>query len=201
MDNFEELVQIVTQKVLEALGDKTGIYQDKTNAFGVYGEETEVLKQFIKDSEHEISVLSDSSTGVVISQLSLETLMRIANMLPETPAEKIILEALLEKKKVYVLNNGKEYRSLIKKSLYGVKEQVQKAENQWSKFGAEFVTVKLTSVTNENNKKVITKESLQKEMNQGISEWTVTDSMIVTPLAKDFIREKQLKFNYVRNEE
>lgn len=201
MDNFEELVQIVTKKVLEALGQESGIYQDTSNKLGVSGEKTADLEYFFKDTGYSAGKLDDSSQGVVISQLSLESLMRIANMLPETQDEKIILEALLEKKKVYVLNNGKEYQKLIKKSLYGVKEQVQKAENQWSKFGAEFVTVKSSDTPTQNNKKVITQESLQKELNQGITEWTVAESTIVTPLAKDFIREKQLKFNYVRKEE
>ncbi|HCM89694.1 MULTISPECIES: hypothetical protein [Vagococcus] len=201
MDNFEELVQIVTQKVLEALGKESGIYQDTSNRLGVYGEKTADLAQFFKDTDYSGDKLDGSSQGVVVSQLSLESLMRISEMLPSTEGEKHIFEALMTKKKVYVLNSGKEYTSLMKKSPYSAKAHVLKAENQWEKYGAEFINVKANVSKNKTTSRVWTKELLQKEMNQGITEWTVTESTIVTPLAKDFIREKQLKLNYVREEE
>lgn len=201
MNDIEELVKVITQKVLEKLGEANEIVEDSSKRVKVFGETTTELKQFLSDYEFEKSSSFDKSEAIVLTELSLDSLIKISKMLPSTIEEKEILNALLSKKAVYVLNSGKAYASLLENSPFGAKQYVTDCEAQWVKYGAQFITIECQTLSKDVVPRLWTKEYLQKENNKGVTKLNAPKGTIITPLAKDYIREQQLIVNYVGKEE
>ncbi len=201
MDNIEELVKIITKKVLEKLEETPEIQCDLTKRVKVYGPKTEELTQFLEEYDLVEGTSSDLCSGIVLTNLSLERLIGISSMLPSTEEDHEILNALLNKKLVYVLNGSKDYATILQNSPYGMKTHVKSCEEQWVKYGAQFINVDTKSAKVKQVGNVWTKDYLQKEVTKGVTVFDVNQGTIITPLAKDYIREKQLKLNYGRNEE
>lgn len=201
MDNIEELVKLVTQKVLEKLGEVPEIFDDLAKQIKVYGKKTEELALFLKEHDYVEGASIEASSGVVLTELTLERLIGISNMLPTTDEDREILDALLNKKPVFVLNGAKEYATLLQDSPYGMKAHVKSCEEQWVRFGAQFITIETKSTKTKTTSKAWTMEYLQKEVAKGVTVFEAEKGTIITPLAKDYIREQQLQLNYARKEE
>ncbi|MEG0254168.1 MAG: hypothetical protein RR554_00200 [Vagococcus sp.] len=201
MNDIEELVKVITQKVLEKLGEVGDFSESSSKEVKVYGETTKELEQFLLDYEYEKNSSIDNSEAIVLTQLSLDSLIKISKMLPSTSEEQEILNALLSKKTVYVLNSGKVYQTLLENSPFGAKQYVTDCEEQWVKYGAQFITIECQTLSKDVVPRLWTQEYLQKEKNKGVTQFNVPKGTIVTPLAKDYIREQQLLVNYAGKEE
>lgn len=197
MTDFDKLVQLVTDKVMLALGETTLLKNEiDVDTIEVFGNQTSALDLFLAEHNLSQSKLETSGNGIVITQLSLDLLVRISNMMPGNKEETYLLDALLNRKKVYIINSGRDYVSVLDKCTYGSKQYIQECEKQWEKYGAQFVDVFEETFSNNELPKVITREYLQQNLKASSKELTVNHSTIVTPFAKDYLKEMNVKLKY-----
>ncbi|MGO3732673.1 MAG: hypothetical protein ACTJHC_05785 [Vagococcus sp.] len=192
MNNFEELVKLITEKVIRKIEEAS------EKSLAVNTESTHSCQPTTlvdKNSE----VLSKDET-LILNQLSLETLSRVAQMMPSTTEESQIIDRLLSKKSVTVLKSGREYASRLATCSYAMKRDIIGYEQKWQSFGATFVEENELK-KKEPGKELLSVNKLKKLVRSGCKEIEILPSTIVTPLAKDFIREHQLNLIILRKEE
>lgn len=162
---------------------------------------------------------------IIVANLCNKGLSSLALGLCNDNVQAFLIEALFNGKKVYVLKEGIEYRKYstnanselynlynqyeCKIMSYGVVLVSETSLIQSMKSGATFneqvvQALPLIESTNNvqshqvveiSNKKLITESDLKKLYMNGIKEVTIIHKAILTPLAQDFVRIKQLKLN------
>lgn len=202
MGDFDKLVQMVTDRVLEVLEEsEVQSIKEETKRIGVLGKKSPELNIFLEERGFKNEKVSTFNKAIVVTELSLERLVKISNMLPSSQEENFLLEALLNRRPVYILHSAKEYSELLDKCTYGSKQYIQSCENQWEKYGAVFMDSLIQNDNLRDMPRVITKEYLQKELQSGNKDLIINQLSIITPLAKDFIREANLNISYYGNED
>lgn len=201
MDQFEVLVQEVTKRVLALLENSSLSLSELSvkPTFFVAGSIDDVVKSFGQSQEVNLtSSLSEDYEAVVVSQLSLERLVRISKMLPEDEIERTILNALLSKMPVYVLEGNQAYKQYQTSGYYASQQYINECVDTWQRFGATLVVSDPETKLFKNH--LLTKEDIDKLGYAGEKTITVEPDTIITPLAKDAIRENGLTVIYSRKE-
>ncbi|MEW8993948.1 TIGR02536 family ethanolamine utilization protein [Clostridium sp.] len=162
----------------------------------------------------------------VVSRLSIKSMANIATLTGINEEENFIINMLLAGKRVYVLENGLEYRkykntaprALYNKYLsfekelkvYGIDivEVIEKVEDKTTR-KEEYKKAKEVSVLETSdsiseemsfeirNKKLISEMDLRKPFMNGMKSVVIDKKSIITPLANDFIRIHDLKVKRV----
>lgn len=218
MENLDQLVQMITDRLLENFQNKP---VEKTVLLVGKESTAEQLKEAGYNVVTDVtSILVDA---IVIDHLSVDSFLRVASLCPTTDVETTVLNNLLEGKKVYALSSlfdVERYKRLATQTLY---RELLQQKNKLEKYGLKFfnsenllnilgtveskskvidkvfdatthkeIVPKRASSNNAPKTKLIT-ESKLKEM--GLSEgdvFVVEKGMIVTALAKDYLKRHKI---------
>ncbi|MBP1040826.1 hypothetical protein I6N95_07400 [Vagococcus sp. BWB3-3] len=183
MPDFEQLVAFVTEKVMEKLA-----YEKEQRPLCVLGATTKTLVKRLTDEGYQLVNHPSSDSSLCIAELSLGRLGRIAAMTPKDAEEELILAHLLTKKEVLVNTSGRTYASALGDCPYNMKKKISHLEEEWQRFGAIFMTNPVIKKEN----RLLSVHHLQEALKDGQRTITVSKETIITPLAKDLIREYQL---------
>lgn len=223
--NYDKLVDLIVQEVYKKLQESAkSTVKDKTAV--IVGEYDLIAAgRALGHSYNVISYGEESVEGdvIIVSTLTIKSMANLATLVGTNDEENFIIKSLMEGKKVYVLEDGLEYRkykntapkALYNKyldfekelKLYGInlieyignlvdkipKKQCDKAE----------ATIEIANPTVDEfsleirNKKLISESDLRKPFINGMKTLIIDKKSIITPLASDFIRIHNLKVKRV----
>ena len=213
--DFEKLVDSILEEVYKKLQNKklVVLWEDSIEEYNIkLAQEYEVYsyKEGITDCD-----------AVVVSKLCLRGLANLSNGISISNEERFILKMLMKGKKVYVLNEGVEYKKYLStapKALYSkyvefeekLKDYGVSFINSIEEIGSKVIDIVSKKVTEEvieqknfqqsfeiKNKKLITECDIKKLYKQGMKEVVIDKKSIITPLASDFIRIQKLNIKRV----
>lgn len=164
---------------------------------------------------------------IIVTNLCNKGLSSMALGLCNDNVQEFIIESLFNSKRVYVLKEGVEYRKYstnANKELYNLYNQYEgkimsygvvlvsgagllKSMKDGTTYNEKVVQVisekestndiQDHQVTEISNKRLITESDLKKLYMNGVKEVTIIQKAIITPLAQDYVRIKQLKLSRV----
>lgn len=198
MDDLEKVVRLVTDRLIEKLQDT----DQSTIAF--VGEPTEDISRFFQEkgyndiTDHEVI----SPDLLVVVNLSLYSLTRLAQLIPQNETEEKILNRLINKQALWIVEEG---MSFTHKRAHLPNQMVQvfdKAKQDLQKWGVKYVNQTLfrkgTSMEPTEKKKISTKKELitvtkaQRLQLSAGDTFYVQPNMILTALAKDYLRDRDI---------
>ncbi len=105
MDNIETVVQKITDMIIQRLQKEE---HRKTVVF--LGKEYSSIRTYYENRGYEIAPVKDKSDTdiIIVTELTILNMNRIAQGLPQTEDEVIIFQHLLNGKKVFILEEGME---------------------------------------------------------------------------------------------
>ncbi|WP_304341665.1 hypothetical protein [Metaclostridioides mangenotii] len=199
MDNIEVVVQKITDIIIQRLQKEE---LRKTVAF--LGKEYSSIRTYYEKRGYEIASAKDKfdTDIVIVTELSILNMNRIALGLPQTEDEVIIFQRLLNKKKVFFLEEGMELQICQHVAPRALLQVLENYKNQLVRYGASILPLKDFELINETiNKEVkdITHKSARKELltiakvrklNLHAGDIFEADkNIIVTALARDYMRD------------
>lgn len=167
-------------------------------------------------SEDNLSEIED----LVITSLNTKLLLAVSELIQINPEAELILKFLLQGKSVYVITEGVKYYQYQQTSPKTLYNKIMEAENKLKSFGVEFLTsaeleVKLPDNTNELSpeiekpadnlnseyflleKKLVDYSTIKNLYERNYRKIEVPKKSILTALAEDFIKEKNIKFKLI----
>lgn len=114
MENIDNLVQLITDRLLENL-------RAKSFRKSVYVIGSSEIVSWLQENGFEISQCPDLADYIIVDSLPRDAFLRIASLCPITDTESIILSALLDNRKVLAsiaCFKLEEYRQTAKSMLY-----------------------------------------------------------------------------------
>lgn len=157
---------------------------------------------------------------IIITKLDMKLLMELSELIQLNPKSEFILTSLLKGKNIYVLTSGVKYYQYQKTSPKTLYNELIKAEDKLKSFGIEFLSLKqLESKLKKDNfstseiektgedknlneyfrldKKLIDYSIIKKLHEKNYEKIEVSINSIITALAKDFIKEKNIDLEYI----
>ncbi|AQS52766.1 hypothetical protein BW727_100373 [Jeotgalibaca dankookensis] len=204
MEQIEKIIQLVTDRLMdELLQTKTQITTGPT--FTILGKSEDYIVRYYKQGgyQNQVGTDFDSPEVLVITEMPLFMLTRLSHLTPNNPTEEAILNRLLKQQPIIVLEEGIEYmqkKSHISKSMIPTFE---KAKLELQKWGVKFVQPQyfqndVVTARNEQvstppkKKQLITARTIQSlNLHEG-DIFEVTPHMIVTALAKDYLKDQNI---------
>jgi len=199
MDNIETVVQKITDIIIQRLQKEE---HRKTVVF--LGKEYSSIRTYYENRGYEIAPVKDKSDTdiIIVTELTILNMNRIAQGLPQTEDEVIIFQHLLNGKKVFFLEEGMELHASQHVAPRALLQVLENYKNQLVRYGASILPLKHFETINETiNQEVkdITHESDRKELltiakvrklNLHAGDIFETDkNIIVTALARDYLRD------------
>ena len=199
MDNIETVVQKITDLIIQRLQKEE---HRKTVVF--LGKEYSSIRTYYENRGYEIAPEKDkfNTDIIIVTELTILNMNRIAQGLPQTEDEVIIFEHLLNGKKVLILEEGMELHAsqhIAPRALLQVLENYKK---QLVRYGAFILPLKhfekingaVNQEVNEKADKSDRKELLTiakvRKLNLHAGDIFETDkNVIVTALARDYLRD------------
>jgi ethanolamine utilization protein len=214
--NYDNIVNLIVEEIYKKLNNNEVtnkakavlLWEDNKAKFDMLNNEFDIL-HFDKD-------LRDCEI-LIVSKLCMRGLCNLALGNSTSDEERFILKMLMKGKKVYILDEGieyKRYKETAPKALYN---KYLAYEEELKKFGVEIIK-DISFITSQNkytvgkveikkdvfkvndefsldlrNKKLISECDLRKPQINGVKTIIVDKKSIVTPLATDFIRIHHLK--------
>lgn len=223
--DYEKLIEFLVDEIYKRIQaeDNKSNYLEKKKSIVVIGDsDIDFYKESLK--EFDINPLTSECKDcdiLLISKLCIKGLSNISQGICTTKAEKFALEMLLKGKKVYVLEDGIEYRKykntapkvLYNKYIkfeeellaYGIeiindlnKISIESKEQKVSFNGIKEEKDLKSSITvdeltiNLSNKKLVSESDLRKPHINGVKTLILDKKAMITPLAKDYIRINNL---------
>jgi len=203
MDNVEILVQKITDIIIERLQKQE---PRKTVAF--LGKEYSSIRTYYEKRGYEIASVKDKFDVdiVIVTELSILNMNRIALGLPQTEDEVIIFQRLFDKKDVIFLEEGIELHVSQYVASRALLQFLENQKNQLVRYGASILPLKNFEKTNEtinkgvkdvihkgDKKGLITIKKVQKLNLQAGDVFETDKNFIVTALAKDYMRDLGVK--------
>lgn len=188
MSEFEQLVALITDKVIQKIVKLENEEESDQPGIFVIGQASTSLVQMLTESGYQLVSKLTQESALCLAELSVGRLSRIAQMMPRDTEEELILARLMAKKEVLVSSSGLEYGGKLISYPYSIKKQINEFEEAWQRYGAIF----LRDLKEQESSKVLSVTQLQQLMSAGSKVVTVKEGTIVTPLAKDFLKEHQL---------
>lgn len=221
----EELIEYITREVLKKLEGKVADSSREklllTEAVGLNLSAKLKLKYEISVFEElEKKIDLAEFKNLIITKLDTKLLIEVAELIQINRQAELILNLLFQAKKVYLIREGisyYQYQSQCTKILY---DKIMAAERKLKSFGIEFLTAaelerklnsnfsaaelsfKKTGTDSESqyfllDKKLIDYSTVKKLYERNCNKIEIPLKSIVTALAEDFIKDKDIKFKYI----
>ena len=198
MDDLEKVVRLVTDRLIEKLQDTD------QNTIAFVGEPTEDISRYFQEKGYnditDYEVISPDL--LVVVNLPLYSLTRLAQLIPQNETEEKILNRLINKQALWIVEEG---MSFTRKRAHLPNQMVQvfdKAKQDLQKWGVKYVNQTLfrkgTSMEPTEKKKKSTKKELitvtkaQRLQLSAGDTFYVQPNMILTALAKDYLRDRDI---------
>ncbi|GAA0776269.1 TIGR02536 family ethanolamine utilization protein [Clostridium subterminale] len=227
--NYDKLVDLIVKEVYKKL-EETNRKNIRHKTAVVIGDvELDPITKANLNEEYRMIYYGEEALEAdiaVVSRLSIKSMANIATLTGINEEENFIINMLLAGKRVYVLENGLEYRkykntaprALYNKYLsfekelkvYGIDivEAIEKVEDkttrkeEYKKVEEVSILETSNSISEEmsfeiRNKKLISEMDLRKPFMNGMKSVVIDKKSIITPLANDFIRIHNLKVKRV----
>lgn len=197
MMDIEALVTYITDKIMLQLAN--GSESNHSKKLYILGETTNQIEEFISMNEYVISTDKQTADAILVADLSVSLLSQVALFSPQSNEASCLLSFFKEKKPVFIVKDSLSYANEVEKLPYLMGKVIKDYESTLESFGGVFVEC----YKQENNEKrqVLTYDKLGKLGLEIGSEFEVSEGTIVTSLAKDYLREKQITLIYRRKEE
>ncbi len=199
MDNIETVVQKITDMIIQRLQKEE---QRKTVVF--LGKEYSSIRTYYENRGYEISPVKDKSDTdiIIVTELTILNMNRIAQGLPQTEDEVIIFQHFLNGKKVFFLEEGMELHASQHVAPRALLQVLENYKNQLVRYGASILPLKhfekINGAINQevndkadksDRKELITVAKVRK-LNLHAGDIFETDkNVIVTALARDYLRD------------
>lgn len=201
MDNIEILVQKITDIIMRRL------QEDKSKkTVGFLGKEYDSIRNYYEKRDYKVKVISVKDKFdvdiLIVTELSILNMNRIALGIPQTEYETSIFQCLLKRQDVVFLEEGMEFHTnqhILPRALLKVLENYKK---QLVSYGVSILPLKNFEKSNEtiNNgikdksykghkKELLTMEKIQKMNFQAGDIFETNNNIIVTALARDYMRD------------
>lgn len=199
MDNIETVVQTITDIIIQRLQKEE---HRKTVVF--LGKEYSSIRTYFENRGYEIAPVKDKSDTdiIIVTELAVLNMNRIAQGLPQTEDEVIIFQHLLNGKKVFFLEEGMELHASQHAAPRALLQVLENYKNQLVRYGASILPLKhfekINGAINQDvndkadksdRKELITVAKVRK-LNLHAGDIFETDkNVIVTALARDYLRD------------
>lgn len=227
--NYDKLVDLIVKEVYKKLEETNKNIVKHKIAVIIGDVELDTITKSNLDEEYTVTSYNEEQLEAdiaIVSTLSIKSMANIATLTGINEEENFIINMLLAGKKVYVLENGLEYRkykntaprALYNKYLsferelkvYGIDivEFIEKVEDKTTR-KEEYKKIEDISILETSNfiseemsfeirnKKLISEMDLRKPFMNGMKSVVIDKKSIITPLANDFIRIHNLKVKRV----
>lgn len=199
MDNIETVVQKITDMIIQRLQKEE---HRKTVVF--LGKEYSSIRTYYENRGYEIAPVKDKSDTdiIIVTELTILNMNRIAQGLPQTEDEVIIFQHLLNGKKVFFLEEGMELHASQHVAPRALLQVLENYKNQLVRYGASILPLKhfekiggaINQEVNDKADKCDRKELLTvakvRKLNLHAGDIFETDkNIIVTALARDYLRD------------
>jgi ethanolamine utilization protein len=199
MDNIETVVQKITDIIIQRLQKEE---HRKTVVF--LGKEYSSIRTYYENRGYEIASVKDESDTdiVIVTELTILNMNRIALGLPQTEDEVVIFQRLLNKKKVFFLEEGMELYASQHVAPRALLQVLENYKNQLVRYGASILPLKhfekinetinqeVKDITNKSDRKELLTIAKVRKLNLHAGDIFETDkNIIVTALARDYLRD------------
>lgn len=195
---LEQMVQLVTDRLIEKL------HASDQPRLAVIGEKNPIIDSYYKEKGYQN--VSDhpflAADVLLVTELSLFSLTRLAQLLPQGNDEEAILKQLLQKQTLYIVEEGLELskkRPVLNRQMAA---EFDKAKVTLQKWGANFVSIDFfkggstvaqpSTPARPTKRELITVAKVQALSLSKGDVFSVTPNMIVTALAKDYLKDKEI---------
>lgn len=225
--DFEKLVDMITKEVAERIKE-LNFNNEFSNKEKVVILSTTPYKDIEEKLNHKYTLQYFSEDlrdcdKIIIPRTCIKLLSNLANGICSEESHKFLSIMLLKGKKVYMLEDGIEYRKYKGRAPKALWDMYQGFEEKIKAFGINIISSldeidenlsnKSLSINKEEistldsnskegtflfeGKKLITESDLRKIYMKGTKEVLISKKALVTPLAVDFVRIHQLKLKRV----
>lgn len=227
--NYDTLVDLIVKEVYKKLQETNAVNENKKTAV-VFGGSDNTRYERVLGNEYNVVNYENNVEKcdvIIIEKLCLKGLGNLAALTGVSKSEAFIIKMLMEGKKVYVLEDGLEYRQYKSTSPKALYNRYIDFEKELVKYGIDIISspcaISSNSVSNVispnnvvsikeevvevevednstfeiRNKKLITESDLRKPYMNGMKAVIIDKKSIITPLANDFVRIHHLKVKRV----
>ncbi len=199
MDNVEILVQKITDIIIQRLQKEE---PRKTVTF--LGKEYLSIRTYYEKRGYQIVSVKDKFDAdiVIVTELYILNMNRIALGLPQTEGEVIIFQRLLNNKDVIFLEEGMEFKSSKHVAPRALLQVLENHKNQLVRYGASILPLKNFEKVNEtinkgvkegirksDKKELLTIAKVRKLNLQAGDIFEADKNIIITALARDYMRD------------
>lgn len=199
MDNIEILVQKITDIIIQRLQK-----EEPRGTVTFLGKEYTSIRTYYEKRGYEIVSVKDKSDTdiVIVTELSILNMNRIALGLPQTEDEVIIWERLLNKKEAIFLEEGMELQTSRHVAPRALLQVLENHKNQLVRYGASILPLKNFEKINEtinkevkdvihksDKKELLTIAKVRKLNLQAGDIFEADKNTIITALARDYMRD------------
>ena len=199
MDNIETVVQKITDMIIQRLQKEE---HRKTVVF--LGKEYSSIRTYYEKRNYKIASVKDKSDTdiIIVTELTILNMNRIAQGLPQTEDEVIIFQHLLNGKKVFFLEEGMELHASQHAAPRALLQVLENYKNQLVKYGASILPLKhfekingavnqeVNEKADKNDRKELLTIAKVRKLNLHAGDIFETDkNVIVTALARDYLRD------------
>jgi len=201
MDQMERIIQLVTDQVLQKLESHSS-----KPSFSFLGEPKEYIIRYYQEKgfQYVASCGIESPQILIVTELPLYRMTRLAHFTPLDDSEKGLLNRLMDQKSLVVLEDGIEYTQKKKDIPEKIRTPFEKARLELKKLGVQFMDqtefhktgVQQNTPTvsaGAKKKELVTMQKLQKSGLSDGDTFIVTPNMIITALAKDYIHDRHIQ--------
>jgi ethanolamine utilization protein len=201
MDQLEEIIQLVTDKLMEKLSDST-----PGKIFSFWGEPKDFIIKYYEQQGMYYSSDCDILNHhiIILTETPFFLMKRIHNMSPMNKNEIDLMNRLLSQKKVVIFKEGIEFTNNKEELPNGIKKMMSKTISDLQDYGVEVKSsndFKYQRSDDRNSKSLEMKQkkelvTIKKIQALGLNKgdlFTITPNMIVTALAKDYLRDYHIQ--------
>lgn len=209
--DYDKMVSIIVEEVLDKLKETPTMNNHTKKAIVFQNGSLDCFYNLLGREYELISYDKSIKEGdvLIIPQLTLTMMANLANLNSSKDEEKFVLEMLMKGKKIYIFEQGLEYRrykDTAPKQLYN---KFLEFENQLLNYGIEMLNENLNdqsyhkevslqqhveTIKGEKiSKKVITESDVRRLHEKGENLVILGENTILTPLAKDFVKMNHME--------
>lgn len=203
MDHFEQLVDEVVERVMDAIQQQKDSLpnpvetESPKKTYTLIGKEYQTIETYFNHHQYSKNNSQDETSDVlVITEINPYSIPRMANIMPMTEQEEVVLNYVLNNKTVYLLSEA--IQGVTTKVEGQFKRRYSQHVNELKKLGVQFVNTSYFSSDNHEvkslgahgtKKKLITLDYLQSFSLNNYDTFEIEKNVIVTPLAMDYLKD------------
>ncbi|MGG5343806.1 hypothetical protein [Enterococcus sp. AZ192] len=197
---FNDLVDRITEKVLEKLAEKV---QLQTTCF-LGANQAQLSKEQLN---YYRSSAKNGDDLIIVTELTFENLVNICQFRPQSELEETVVDAIKAGQRFLILKEGRSYLSLLESGKYALKERILSFESELYRYGGDFVSSKesiespsfrntVTPYENQQTKKFLTARELMEQQLPFGSTLSLSNHCLLTDQATEYIREKKINISW-----